>query len=80
MKDNVNHPEHYNAGGIECIDAIDAACTGLSNSEAFYIGNAIKYIWRFKWKNGVEDIEKAIFYLNRLRDKISNEENTRAAI
>lgn len=79
MKENVNHPAHYNAGGIECIDAIDAACTGLSNGEAFYIGNAIKYIWRFKWKNGVEDIDKAIFYLKRLREKISKEENVKAA-
>lgn len=65
--DPVNHPSHYTQGGIECIDAIEAACTGLTGFEGYCIGNAIKYEWRWKQKNGVEDIDKAIWYLKRLR-------------
>ena len=73
-KDNVNHPAHYTAGGIECIDAIEAATEGLAGIVAVCAGNAIKYIWRFSRKNGTEDIDKAIWYLNRLK-KALNERN-----
>ena len=62
----VNHPAHYNQGGIECIDAIESALLGLSASEAFYTGNIIKYIWRWKQKSGIEDLKKIEFYLHRL--------------
>lgn len=68
-QDNVNHPSHYNQGNIECIAAIDEATKGLQGSEAFYIGNAIKYLWRWKHKNGVEDLEKARNYLDKLIKK-----------
>lgn len=68
--DPVSHPNHYTQGGIECIDAIDAACTGLSDAESYYIGNTIKYLWRWKFKNGVEDLKKAKFYLERLIEKL----------
>ena len=71
--DNVNHPAHYCAGGIECIDALDAATAGLTGIEAFCTGNAIKYLWRWKHKNGAEDIEKAIWYLNRLRKEVEKD-------
>lgn len=64
--DPVNHPNHYCQGVIECIDAIEAAVTGLSGMEAVCAGNAIKYIWRFHQKNGAEDLKKARFYLNKL--------------
>lgn len=47
--DNVNHPSHYNQGGIECIDAIASAVCDLDGVEAFCTANAIKYLWR--WKN-----------------------------
>lgn len=67
MEDAVNHPSHYTQGGIECIDAIEAAVTGLSGMEALLVGQIIKYVWRYKDKNGLEDIEKAAFYLNRLK-------------
>ena len=67
---SVNHPDHYNKGKIECIDAIDSAIVGLDADEAFYTGIVIKYLFRWKWKNGVEDIDKAIWYLNRLKEKI----------
>lgn len=60
--DNVNQPSHYTQGGIECIDAIRAA---LGSGFADYCaGNVIKYTWRHKYKNGVEDLKKARVYLN----------------
>lgn len=64
--DAVNHPNHYCQGGIECIDAIDAAVTGLSGMEAVCTGHVIRYIWRWKHKNGLQDLQKARFYLNKL--------------
>lgn len=63
---NVNHPSHYNQGKVECIDAIEAATAGLTGSEAFCTGSAIKYLWRWKQKNGAEDLEKAKWYLEKL--------------
>ena len=66
MSDNVNHPAHYTQGGIECIEAIKAATVGLEGIEAVCMGNAIKYIWRWKQKNGTEDLKKAIWYINKL--------------
>lgn len=66
MTDNVNHPNHYTAGEIECIDALKAATEGLKGIEAVCTANAIKYLWRWKLKNGTEDLEKARWYINRL--------------
>lgn len=66
MTDKVNHPQHYTAGGIECIDALKAATAGLEGIEAVCTANAIKYLWRWKRKNGAEDLRKAIWYINRL--------------
>lgn len=66
MNDMVNHPSHYNAGGIECIDALAAATVGLEGIEAFCTANAIKYLWRWKLKNGTEDLKKAQWYINHL--------------
>jgi len=48
----VDHPAHYNAGNIECIDAIVEAVKGLDGKEAFATGNASKYLWRWKRKGG----------------------------
>ena len=67
--DPVNHPQHYTAGGIECIEAIKAATVGLTGIEAVCTGNAIKYMWRWKHKNGAEDVKKAIWYLERLLEE-----------
>lgn len=66
MKDMVNHPEHYTAGKVECIEGIEAALEGLQGPEAYHTGQVIKYIWRWKRKNGVEDLKKARWYLERL--------------
>ena len=66
IKDNVNSPSHYTQAGIECIDAITAAVSGKSGIEAVCVANVIKYLWRYELKNGVEDVRKAQWYLNRL--------------
>ena len=63
--DKIN-PLHYKTGKIECIDAIESATVNLSGADAYFVGNIIKYIWRFEQKNGVEDLRKARWYLDRL--------------
>ena len=66
MKEQVNHPEHYSANGIEAIDVIDAYNLN------FYLGNAIKYILRAERKGNKKiDLEKAVWYLNREIDKFN---------
>lgn len=64
--DPVNKPAHYNAGKVECIDALESATVGLSGIDAVCVGNAIKYLWRHRQKNGTEDLRKAIWYIERL--------------
>lgn len=64
--DNVNHPTHYTSGKVECIDALESATINLIGIEAICTANAIKYLWRWKQKNGVEDLKKALWYINRL--------------
>ncbi|RHT67518.1 DUF3310 domain-containing protein, partial [Butyricicoccus sp. AM28-25] len=63
--DPVNHPAHYTSGGIECIDAMQAAF-GAEVVKDFCLCNAFKYLWRHRSKNGVEDLKKCRWYLNRL--------------
>ena len=65
-KDNVNSPSHYTQAGIECIDAMAAATSGKTGMEAICVSNVIKYLWRYELKNGLEDVKKAQWYLNRL--------------
>lgn len=71
-KDNVNHPSHYTQGGIECIDAIKAATVGKKPMEAVCVANVVKYLWRYEEKNGLEDVKKARWYLERLIKEMSN--------
>ena len=72
--DMVNHPKHYKAkNGMEVIDVIEAFTANLKGYEAIYTGKVIKYICRWKEKNGLEDLRKAQWYLNRLIKNI--EEN-----
>lgn len=66
MIDNVNNPTHYTQGEIECIDCIKAATVNKVGIEAFCVGNAIKYLFRYENKNGLEDVRKAQWYINRL--------------
>lgn len=63
--DNVNHPAHYTSGGIETIDFIGAKLS-QDGFEGYLVGNIIKYIARYKLKNGVEDLKKAQWYLDKL--------------
>ena len=67
--DAVNHLSHYNAGKIECIEALESATAGLCGIEAICTANAIKYLWRWKLKNGVQDLEKAKWYIDKLIEK-----------
>ena len=72
IKDNVNRPSHYTQGAIECIDAIKEATKGLFGIEAVCTANIIKYVWRWKFKNGLEDLDKASWYLERLKQEVRN--------
>lgn len=65
--EKVNHPKHYNQGKIEVIDAID------DWNLDFYEGNIVKYVSRHRHKNGIEDLEKALWYLSRLIEKKKQE-------
>lgn len=71
MIDNVNHPSHYCQGGIECIDALKAATVGKTGIEAVCVANVIKYLWRYEEKNGIEDVNKAQWYINRLIQELN---------
>lgn len=71
--DPVNRPAHYTSGGIECIDAMQAAF-GYEAVKDFCLCNAFKYLWRHRNKNGVEDLKKARWYLNRLIREMEVEE------
>lgn len=63
-EDMVNHPSHYNSTSLECIDAIMAATD--EGFEYYLQGNIIKYLWRYRYKNGMQDLEKAQWYLAKL--------------
>lgn len=72
----VNHPNHYQSEtGLEVIDVIDAFTDGLDGVEAFNTGNIIKYVCRWKKKNGIEDLEKAKWYLENLIKEVKEKEN-----
>jgi hypothetical protein len=81
MNDNVNHPRHYTKGKIECIDALESATADLNGIEAVCTANAIKYLWRWKQKDGIESLQKAVWYINKLIQILENQldEKTRAS-
>jgi hypothetical protein len=71
--DVVNNPPHYNEGTIECIDAMKAMADGVLNvsaHEAYCWQNAFKYLWRWPYKAGVEDLKKCRWYLDRLIEEL----------
>ena len=72
--DMVNHPSHYTQGGIECIDALKAATVSKTGIEAVCTANAIKYLWRYEEKNGIEDVKKARWYIDRLIRELEEKE------
>lgn len=68
-KDNVNHPPHYNKGGLEAIDYIQQQ---LGDGFVDYLeGNVTKYLHRYKYKNGIEDLKKAEWYLKKLIEEFT---------
>ena len=70
MADSVNNPSHY-AGKIECIECIKAQMS-YEEFKGYLRGNSIKYMWRYNRKNGVEDLQKAEWYLKRLQKEIQD--------
>ena len=75
----VSHPAHYQSEtGLEVIDAIQAFTFDLKGIEAVDTGNVIKYICRWKHKNGVQDLKKCMWYLQHLiehEEKLEKENN-----
>lgn len=69
--ENINHPKHYCKGGLECIDVIKAAVSNLPPYEAVCAANIIKYVWRYREKNGPEDLRKAGKYLELLQEEVT---------
>ena len=75
----VSHPGHYQSkSGLEVIDVVEAFTDGLEGIEAVDTGNVIKYICRWKKKNGLQDLEKALWYLQHLVDHVKNNEKENA--
>jgi hypothetical protein len=68
----VSHPDHYKSGKYEVIDIIDEFTKDLSGTEAVCTANAIKYILRWKKKNGIQDVKKAIWYLTHLVEHLED--------
>ena len=69
-KHDAVHPNHYHKGGLECFDVIKAI-TG-DKYDGFLVGNIIKYIFRYRDKNGVEDCKKAAVYLDKLIKELTD--------
>lgn len=73
VSDMINHPSHYKQFSREVIDTMQ----GMSTPEEFkgYLKlNAVKYLSRYQGKNGVEDLEKAIWYINKLKEVLGEDE------
>lgn len=73
MTDMVNHPPHYNNSPAQCKCGRRIECIDVTRHMGFNLGNAVKYIWRYADKNGLEDLKKAQWYLN---DFINKNEST----
>ena len=75
-EDMVNHPPHYNQGGMEVIDVIEAGI-GDQGFVGYLLGNILKYLLRFRHKGKpVEDLKKARWYLDKLIFVVSKQQNT----
>lgn len=67
----VNHPDHYQTqNGLEAIDVMEAFTEDMTGAEAFLTATILKYMLRWKKKNGIEDLKKARWYLDRLISKL----------
>jgi hypothetical protein len=70
MSQDTINPSHYKQGDVECIDALESATVNLSGIDAVCTANAIKYLWRWKEKNGAVDLLKAKWYIDKLLTKV----------
>lgn len=62
--DNVNHPKHYTNSAASCSKCgTGIECIDVTRHMSFNLGNAVKYLWRFNDKGGLEDLKKARWYL-----------------
>lgn len=77
--DMVNHPSHYTAGSIECIKAIEASMPP-DGFQDYCKGNVLKYVWRFRQKNGLEDLKKARVYLNWMIESVEKEQKNNGSL
>lgn len=69
----VNHPPHYKQGDIETIDIILDITKNIPGNQGYLVGNIIKYMSRYHFKNGEEDIQKARWYIDKLLDLIDED-------
>lgn len=73
--DEIHHPDHYTWKGVECKDVIETMVTGLSGIEAYYMGNIIKYLYRYPKKGTLEtDLAKAAQYMEFLKEYFAKKE------
>lgn len=73
--DEIHHPDHYTWKGVECKDVIETMVTGLSGIEAYYMGNIIKYLYRYPKKGTLEtDLAKAAQYMDFLKEYFEKKE------
>ena len=74
-EDMVNHPSHYNYKSMECKDIIDIMCEGINEGQAYKLGCAIKYLYRYPMKGKpIEDLQKAKTYIDMIIEKLEGEE------
>lgn len=79
--DVVNSPSHYTQGKYEVIDVILDRVKNLPGKEAAIMSNIIRYTFRYEHKNGIEDLKKAQWYLNRLINELEKyDETTRSEV
>ena len=76
VNDSVNHPSHYTQGKYEVIDIIEDATKDLKGIQAVCDANVLKYALRWPYKNGIEDLKKAQWYLDRLIKEVENASRT----
>ena len=69
----MNHPSHYTQGRFEVIDVIEDSLTD-DGFEGYCVGNIMKYVMRYRHKNGLEDLKKARWYLERLIERVGESE------
>lgn len=72
LMDNINHPAHYNLSLAHCECGRRIECIDVTRHMSFALGNAVKYLWRFQHKNGLEDLRKARWYLDDIIQSMEN--------